>query len=145
MSIVVFLIQQFIELVLSHPPSSLLQDINGKWRVEKVKKFSLPEEYEDSEISEVADLLERNNQTVKFFTHQHLRYLFDDNKGQYVLLRYLKLWITLYSTCFLKVKQVTGSALCKLEPLIGVYMVLGMHMIRDGVYICLFSIVPYML
>lgn len=65
----------------------VVKDINGKWRVEKVKKFSLPEEYEDSEISEVADLLERNNQTVKFFTHQHLRYLFDDNKGQYVLLR----------------------------------------------------------
>ena len=95
----------------------------------------------------MADLLERNNQTVKFFTHQHLRYLFDDNKGQYVLLRYLKLWIitthfTVHVFFWIKVKQVTGSALCKLEPLIGVYMVLGMPIIRGGVYTCL---VPYML
>ena len=66
--------------------------MNRKWRVEKVQQFSITEESEDNgecNISAVTDhLLGTSSQTVKFFIHQHLRYLFDNNKGQYVLLRY---------------------------------------------------------
>ena len=80
------------------PPSSS-QDADGKSRVETVRKFEVEERKtrsgsisnseEDIDLwtaNEKVILLSRST-TVKYFEHRHLRYIYNTEAGQYLLLR----------------------------------------------------------
>ena len=73
----------------------LLKDLDGKPRVEVVRKLTLPANSvlsdEEGSYSLEDHLLSEKQVTVKYFIHRHLRYLYNPERGRYVVLRGLEL------------------------------------------------------
>ena len=79
-------------------PSSFRQDVDGKHRVEIVRKLEVekPQSPSDSGneddplipvINDEKVVLLPSKQTVQYFEHRHLRYFYSEEAGKYLLLR----------------------------------------------------------
>ena len=78
-------------------PSSFRQDVDGKHRVEIVRKLEVEKPQSPSDSGNEDDplipvinekvVLLPSKQTVQYFEHRHLRYFYSEEAGKYLLLR----------------------------------------------------------